>query len=51
MLAPKALLEATVPGMRERGWGRIVNVSSSSIREPIPGLALSNSLRMAPSGC
>jgi len=36
--------------MRERGWGRIVNVASSSIREPIPGLALSNSNRMAAEG-
>ena len=31
--------------MRERGWGRIVNVASSSTREPIPGLALSNAHR------
>ena len=36
--------------MRERGWGRIVNVASSSIREPIPGLTLSNSNRMAALG-
>ena len=36
--------------MRERGWGRIVNVGSSSTREPIPGLALSNSHRMATVG-
>ena len=36
--------------MRERGWGRIVNVSSTSVREPIPGLALSNSNRMAALG-
>ena len=39
------LIEAVLPGMRERGWGRIVNVGSSSTREPIPGLALSNSHR------
>ena len=32
--------------MRERGWGRIVNVGSSSTREPIAGLALSNSHRL-----
>ena len=31
--------------MRERGWGRIVNVGSSSTREPIGGLTLSNSHR------
>ncbi len=39
------LVEAALPGMRERGWGRIVNVGSSSVPEPIPGLALSNSHR------
>ncbi len=42
MLAPRVLVEAVLPGMRERGWGRIVNVGSSSTREPIEGLALSN---------
>ncbi len=36
--------------MRERGWGRVVNVASSSVREPIAGLALSNSLRMGALG-
>ena len=50
VLAPRVLAEAALPGMRERGWGRIVNVASSSIREPIPGLALSNSNRMAALG-
>ena len=50
MLAPRVLVEAVLPGMRERGWGRIVNVGSTSIREPIPGLALSNSHRMAAVG-
>ena len=44
------LAEAVLPGMRERGWGRIVNVGSSSTREPIPGLGLSNSHRMAAVG-
>ena len=50
VLAPRVLIEAVLPGMRERGWGRIVNVASSSVREPIPGLALSNSNRMAAVG-
>ena len=47
VLAPRVLIEAVLPGMRERGWGRIVNVGSSSTREPIAGLALSNSHRPA----
>lgn len=50
VLAPRVLAEAVVPGMRERGWGRIVNVSSTSIREPIPGLTLSNANRLAALG-
>jgi 3-oxoacyl-[acyl-carrier protein] reductase len=45
VLAPRVLVEAALPGMRERGWGRIVNVGSSSTREPIEALALSNSHR------
>jgi 3-oxoacyl-[acyl-carrier protein] reductase len=50
VLAPKVLVDATLPGMRERGFGRIVNVSSTSIREPIPALNLSNVHRMAAAG-
>jgi 3-oxoacyl-[acyl-carrier protein] reductase len=50
VLAPRVLAKAVVPGMQERGWGRIVNVGSSSTREPIPGLNLSNSHRMAAVG-
>ncbi len=50
VLAPRALVEAALPGMRERSWGRIVNVASTSVREPIPGLALSNAHRMATVG-
>jgi 3-oxoacyl-[acyl-carrier protein] reductase len=50
VLAPRVLIEAALPGMRERSWGRIVNVSSTSIREPIPGLVLSNAHRMAALG-
>lgn len=50
VLAPKVLIDAVVPGMRERGWGRIVNVGSSSTSEPIPGLNLSNAHRAAAVG-
>jgi 3-oxoacyl-[acyl-carrier protein] reductase len=45
VLAPMALVEAVVPGMRERGWGRIVNVVGTTVREPIPGLILSSAHR------
>ena len=50
VLAPRVLSGAVVPSMKERGWGRIVNVGSSSTREPIDGLNLSNSHRMAAVG-
>lgn len=50
VLGPKTLIEAALGGMTERGWGRIVNVASTSVREPIPGLALSNAHRMATVG-
>jgi 3-oxoacyl-[acyl-carrier protein] reductase len=50
VLAPRVLIEKVLPGMRERGWGRIVNVGSSSTREPIPHLALSNIHRAAAVG-
>jgi 3-oxoacyl-[acyl-carrier protein] reductase len=50
VLSPQALIEAVVPEMRARGWGRIVNVTSTSTKEPIPGLMLSNSHRMAAVG-
>jgi 3-oxoacyl-[acyl-carrier protein] reductase len=47
VLGPMALVEQVIPGMRERGWGRIVNVVSTSVREPIPTLMLSNAHRSA----
>jgi len=50
VLAPMTLASAVLPGMREGGWGRIVNVGSTSTREPIPGLNLSNAHRMAAVG-
>ena len=47
VLAPIELISAVVPGMRERGWGRIVNVGSLTVREPMSILVLSNSERAA----
>jgi 3-oxoacyl-[acyl-carrier protein] reductase len=47
VLGPMALVEAVLPGMRERGFGRVLNVASSSVREPIPNLMLSNTHRVA----
>ncbi len=39
------IVYAVLPSMRERGWGRIVNLSSSALKTPIPNLALSNAFR------
>ena len=39
------IVYAVLPAMRERGWGRIVNLSSSAVKTPIPNLALSNAFR------
>ena len=47
VLAPMALIERVLPGMRERRWGRILNCSSSAVREPVPNLILSNAHRSA----
>jgi 3-oxoacyl-[acyl-carrier protein] reductase len=45
VLAPMALVERAVPAMRSRGWGRVVNVVSTTVREPAAGLMLSNTHR------
>ena len=45
MLTPIALIKALVPGMMERGWGRVVNITSQSVKAPIPVLGLSNAAR------
>jgi 3-oxoacyl-[acyl-carrier protein] reductase len=45
ILSPVAFIEHAVPGMRERGFGRILNVSSSAAREPILPLMLSTTHR------
>jgi 3-oxoacyl-[acyl-carrier protein] reductase len=45
VLAVIEMIELVVPGMRERGYGRILSVSSSAAKEPIPGLILSSGHR------
>jgi 3-oxoacyl-[acyl-carrier protein] reductase len=47
VLAAHLLVKAVVPGMRAAGFGRIVNVVSTSVREPIPNLGVSNTTRGA----
>ena len=47
MLTPITLIKSVLPGMMEQGWGRIVNITSQSVRAPIPQLGLSNSAREA----
>lgn len=44
------LVDAALPAMRERRWGRIVGIGSSGVQQPIPGLALSNAGRAALGG-
>jgi 3-oxoacyl-[acyl-carrier protein] reductase len=45
VVSPMAILRRVLPGMRERGWGRVLAVSSSAAIEPLPGLQLSNANR------
>jgi 3-oxoacyl-[acyl-carrier protein] reductase len=47
VLGPMALIEAVLPGMRERGFGRVLNIVSAGVREPIPNLMLSNAHRVS----
>ena len=39
------LTERLLPGMRLRGWGRIINITSVSVKQPLPNLILSNTAR------
>lgn len=50
MLTPIALIRATVYGMMERGFGRILNITSASVKAPIPTLELSNGARAGLTG-
>lgn len=50
MLTPIALMQAVLPGMMERGWGRVVNITSVSVKAPIAALGLSNTARAGLTG-
>ena len=50
MLSAIALMQALVPPMMERGWGRVVNITSQSVRSPIAALGLSNTARTGLTG-
>ena len=50
MLAPIAMMKACLPAMMDQGWGRVVNITSQSVKAPIPVLGLSNSARAGLTG-
>ncbi len=50
MLAPIALMKALMPVMIDKGWGRVVNITSGSVKAPIPQLGLSNAARAGLTG-
>jgi 3-oxoacyl-[acyl-carrier protein] reductase len=45
VLAPVRVTNRLLPGMRERKWGRIINVGSTGMLQPLPNMVLSNTLR------
>lgn len=50
MYTPIALMQALVPGMVARKWGRVVNITSIAVKSPIPQLGLSNTARTGLTG-
>ena len=50
MLTPIALMQALMPAMIARSWGRVVNITSQSVKAPIPQLGLSNAARTGLTG-
>jgi len=50
MLTPIALMKACLPTMMDRGWGRVVNITSQSVKAPIAVLGLSNAARTGLTG-
>lgn len=50
VLCNQALVQALTPGMKQRKFGRIINIISTSVRQPIPNLGVSNTTRAAVAG-
>lgn len=50
MLTPISLMTALMPGMMAKGWGRVVNITSQSVKAPIASLGLSNAARTGLTG-
>jgi 3-oxoacyl-[acyl-carrier protein] reductase len=50
LVAGQVLVQAVLPGMKAAGWGRIVNIISTSVKEPIANLGVSNTVRGAVAG-
>jgi 3-oxoacyl-[acyl-carrier protein] reductase len=50
LMSAVRLIRASLPHMRTAGWGRIINVTSISVKEPVDNLVLSNSIRAAVHG-
>ncbi len=50
LICNQVLARAVVPGMKDEGYGRIVNIVSTSVRQPIPDLGVSNTARGAVAG-
>lgn len=47
LVAAQVAVQALAPGMKKAGYGRVVNIISTSVKEPIPGLGVSNTIRAA----
>ncbi len=47
LMSAVELTRRLLPGMREQRWGRVINVTSTSVKQPVDGLILSNSIRLA----
>ena len=50
MMTPIMLMQALLPGMCDRGWGRVINITSTSVKAPLASLGLSNTARAGLTG-